>query len=278
MPTEGEDNATEPQPNAGEASKPAPKGPADLRQRALAAKAVAGAKRAETQAARERLRLEAEQRKAAAEAAGKPIPLPPNVAELDPSVLERIRQTITSLQGAGTPVTIEKVRKGASCDQQAASDVVGAWKAGLMPPLTAPWVQGHGPTGRVLPTGRAREQLLSDLRGAKTPAQVSRVSLSVAAFVAQGQLDSSTARTIVDACKEARAGMEAQAKRDPSTADPDDRTMALVSAEAMEVAKALDHLNDDRRAMVVSFVADLADQEAEEAALAQGETPRGGGA
>jgi hypothetical protein len=276
MPPEADETQPDPATPPAEAAKAPPKGAADLRARANAATAVAKAKRAESQAARERLRLEAEQRKADAERAGKPTPLPPNVADLDPTVLERIRQSVVSLQGAGVPISVERVRKAAQCDQQAASDVVGAIKAGLMPPVTAPWIQGAGPTGRVLPTGRARDQLLADLRGAKTPAQCSKVSLSVAAFVAQGQLDSATARTIVDACKEARAGMEAQAKRDPSTADPDDRAMALMTEAALAVGKALDTLSEDRRAMVLSFVADMADQELEEAALAQGESPKGG--
>lgn len=225
------------------------------RDRAKARKANADAELAElkVQTARERA-------KAAAE--GRPPPLPASVASLPAEGVEKCRAALQVAVRGGKPFTTwTQLRKAAAVDTATANPVWAAYKAGLMPPLEAPWVAGQVPTGRVLPKGKKAELLMARIRGAKTPGEVAAVTAEVTALQVSGELDRTTAAGILEGCAEMRKGMADMQKRHDPLATPDDRRMCLCSAEAAEAAKSIDHLDDDRKEMVFAFIGEMLEQE-----------------
>lgn len=229
------------------------------RDRAKARKANADAELAE-------LRVQTAKERAKALAEGKPPPLPASVASLPAEGVEKCRAALQVAVRGGKPFTTwTQLRKAAAVDTAVANPVWAAYKAGLMPSLDAPWVAGQVPTGRVLPKGKKAELLMARIRGAKTPGEVASVTAEVTALQVSGELDRTTAAGILEGCAEMRKGMADMQKRLDPFASPDDRRMGLVSEEAFTAAKSIDHLDDDRREMVFSFIGEMLEQENEAA-------------
>lgn len=230
------------------------------------AKARAGARKAAADAELAELKLQHAKEKAKATAEGKPVPLPSSVASLPPEGVEKCRAALQVAERAGKPFTSwPQLRKAAAVDTATANPVWAAYKAGLMPPLEAPWVSGQAPTGRVLPRGKKASDLMARVRSAKTPGEVASITAEVTALQIAGEFDRASASGVLEGCAEMRKGMEAMAKRLDPLAAPDDRRMGLVSEDAFTAAKSIDHLDDDRREMVFSFIGEMLEQENEAA-------------
>ncbi len=173
---------------------------------------------------------------------------------------ERLRAALLDARREGRNVTVRWLREAAApCDTVRAGLVLRLYRDGKMPPLEQPWTDA--PPAAQAPEARAAadpgdelEALAGAVAAATTPRAISEVAGQVAALVARGQVAPAVGRVLRDLLAERRRGVaEARAVEPP----PEDPTAhALVTRDALDVARAVDYIiSDERRARVVALVA-----------------------
>lgn len=201
----------------------------------------------------------------------KPVELLDRALAVPPASRERVRQCLLELAREGSVVTTTEVQRRCGGMRAHLVAVVAAWRGHVLD-VDQPWDRldlGRGgapapgapagaPSAQAAPArgggSPALAELLALIDAATTPRGIAEVAQRVAHQVAAGELESAAGRIVLDALREQRQALaQARAVEPP----PEEATShALITREALEVAKAYDYLVcDARRARVAALVA-----------------------
>lgn len=197
--------------------------------------------------------------------------IPEEAERFSGEVRERVRQAMArQLEDAHRSdkhgLRVGDVRAAARCEMSAASALVGLWRAGKIS-LADSWADpapaggGAGAGGGAAGDGEAGDEgarrlavLERRVRAAMTDGDREALAHELAALVAAGTVPPAVAREIRGALADARASADARREHEPPPEDP--TRLCLVSAAALEVARALDFIVDDaRRERIAAYVA-----------------------
>lgn len=172
---------------------------------------------------------------------------------------ESVERVVAAVRELGTSATAVQVQARAKVRAADVRAVLGVLRAAPAPGRPA------GPSPKAL-------ELEAAVIAARTPTDLARVAQAAVGLVASGALREGQARAIVDGCREARRALLEAAKAKDPLAAPDDRRMALVSPEAMELGKCLDYMSDERRELLIGHAATLLEEENRECAARNAES------
>lgn len=183
---------------------------------------------------------------------------------------ERVRGCLRELAREGAVVTTTEVQRRVGGMRAHLVAVVAAWRGHVLD-VEQRWdrldlgradqapavVQPSAPPAAAAADGAPSPviaDLLARIDAATTPRGIAEVAQLVARMVAAGGLDATAGRIVLDALREQRQGLAQAREIEPPPEDP--TAHALVTRDALEVARAVDYIVcDARRARVVALVA-----------------------
>lgn len=188
---------------------------------------------------------------------------------------EKVRQVLLELRREGRDVTIRAVVKRVTGKRDHVAQVVAAWREDLLddagswerldapaPASVPPATAGAAASAAPAPVPEVAD-LLRRVDTADTPSKLGEVAQAVASLVIARQLEVAAGRLVIDACKEQRQSILTARQVEPPAED--ERTLCLVSRDALELARAFDTIgNGRRRALLAQVAALLVDEDVDD--------------
>lgn len=167
-----------------------------------------------------------------------------DLAEVPAAVREKLRAALAELLAEGAEPSSHALRVRASVAAKSAAIVARLHRAGLLPPLVAPWVEAPAPAAPAQEEAPGA-QLAARIRAAKTELELAEVANEAAAQLPEGTLEPGVSRALCDLIREQRRCL-ADAARRPR----DDSTAFLAATKEVvpliEIFEAIE--SDERRA------------------------------